>query len=122
MLPEVAKRLLDALQACVAIENFVKDVDFPHFAESGLIRAAVERQFEIIGEALGKAARDEPQLGVRIPDIPRVVGLRNRLIHGYDSVDEQIIWDIVITKLPGLRTALRAELQRAGYSLDTDRG
>ena len=91
MPPEVTKRLLEAHAACVAISHFVAGTDAAGFAASALIRSAVERQFEIIGEALGRAAREEPALTDLLPEIPRIVGLRNRLIHGYDSVDDQIV-------------------------------
>lgn len=62
---------------------------------SDLVRAAVERQFEIVGEALGRATDLEPQLERWLPEVRRIVGLRNRLIHGYGDVDEEIVWDIV---------------------------
>lgn len=115
MTPEVAKRLLEASAACAAIESFVRGVDAGGFAESALIRSAVERQFEIIGEALGRAAREEPALAELMPEIPRIVGLRNRLIHGYDSVDDQIVWDIVQTKLPALQAILLRQLTAKGF-------
>lgn len=79
------------------------------------MRSAVERQFEIVGEALGRAAREAPELNEAMPEIPRIVGLRNRLIHGYDSVDDQIIWDIVQTKIPALREKLKIALDAAGF-------
>ena len=50
MTPEVAKRLLEASAACAAIGSFVRGVEAGGFAESALIRSAVERQFEIIGD------------------------------------------------------------------------
>jgi uncharacterized protein with HEPN domain len=115
MRPEVAKRLLEAHAACLAIGEFVRGIDFEAFAASHLIRSAVERQFEIIGEALGRAARDYPQLVETMPEIPKIVGLRNRLIHGYDSVDDQLVWDIVQTKVPGLMERLAVELAAAGF-------
>lgn len=115
MAPEVAKRLLEASAACAAIRNFVSGVDAGGFAESILIRSAVERQFEIIGEALGRAAREDPALADLMPEIPRIVGLRNRLIHGYDSVDDQIVWDIVQTKLPALQATLERQLTAEGF-------
>lgn len=116
MTPEVAKRLLEAHAACVAIRHFVAGTDAAGFATNALIRSAVERQFEIVGEALGRAAREEPALTDLLPEIPRIVGLRNRLIHGYDSVDDQLVWDIVQTKLPGLRDALARQLVAVGFN------
>ncbi len=61
---------------------------------------------EIIGEALGKASALWPSLTFAVPEIPRIVGLRNRLIHGYDSVDDELIWDVVLTKIPSLSMVL----------------
>lgn len=115
MTPEVAKRLLDAHAACAAIAEFVQGIDAGKFAQSTLVRSAVERQFEIIGEALGRAAREDPSLVRIMPEIPRIVSLRNRLIHGYDSVDDQLVWDIVQTKLPALREELGGQLTAAGF-------
>ena len=56
-----------------------------------MLRSAVERQFEIIGEALNQAEIEQPDLTMLIPDLRRIVGLRNRIIHGYDSVDDQLL-------------------------------
>ncbi len=111
MRPEVTKLLYDARSACLAIEAFTAGADFGRYASDALLRSAVERQFEIIGEALGRALRLDPALEHRIPEIHRIVGLRNRLIHGYDSVDDQLVWDLVRTKLPAL-TALLGESLR----------
>lgn len=54
-----------------------------------------------------------------MPEIPRIVGLRNRLIHGYDSVDDLLVWDIVLTKLPVLRAELTEHLTKAGFPPDS---
>lgn len=48
----------------------------------------------------------DASLAYTVPEIPRIVGLRNRLIHGYDQVDDQLIWDIVRTKIGPLAVAL----------------
>ncbi|HUG11003.1 MAG TPA: HepT-like ribonuclease domain-containing protein [Opitutaceae bacterium] len=101
---------MDAKAACDAIESFTSGLDIEGFAASALIRSAVERQFEIIGEALSKASKEDDNVARLLPDVPRIVGLRNRLIHGYDNVDDQLIWDIVRTKLPALRNALAMQL------------
>ncbi len=78
------------------------------------MRSAVERQLEIIGEALGKAAEDDPSLNDRIRELPRIVGLRNRIIHGYGSVDDEIVWDVVQSKLGVVEGQLGALLQEKG--------
>ena len=74
-----------------------------------MVRDAVERRLGIIGEALSRAAVLEPALVDLIPELRQIVGLRNRVIHGYDAVDDEIVWDIVRNKLPGLQVRV-AEL------------
>jgi uncharacterized protein with HEPN domain len=112
---ETAKRLFDALQAARRIREFTRTETVETFAHDALIRSAVERQFEIVGEALGRASASEPDLVRDIEDLPRIVGLRNRLIHGYDSVDDEIVWDIVQTKIPPLIERLEECLKKRGY-------
>ncbi len=80
------------------------------FQDNELVRSAVERQLEIVGEALGKALADAPDLAQMLPEIHRAIGLRNRLIHGYDSVDDEIVWDVIVSKLDPLAERLTALL------------
>jgi uncharacterized protein with HEPN domain len=115
MAPETAKRLLDALEAARRIREFTNGKGVMEFGQDALLRSAVERQFEIIGEALGKAGDLEPQITKTIEDLPRIVGLRNRLIHGYDTVDDEIVWDIVQSKIPTLIERLKECLEKEGY-------
>lgn len=100
------KRLFDALIACEAIGEFVQNRDLAAYRSDKMLRSAVERQFEIIGEALAQAANVDPALPDRFPELRRIVALRNRLIHGYDSVDDEIVWDIVQFKLSVLKKLL----------------
>lgn len=75
------------------------------------MRSAVERQLEIIGEALGQVCRADETLEASLPELPRIVALRNRVIHGYDTVDDEIIWDIVQTNVPKLERPLKTLLE-----------
>jgi len=59
----------------------------------------VERKLEIIGEASSRLREKDPELFEKLPYGHQVIGLRNRVIHGYDSVDDGIIWDVVSNKL-----------------------
>ena len=112
MTDEVRKRLLDALRACDSIQEFVSGVDFATYQNDLMRCSAVERQLEIIGEALGQAANEDEKLKELIPAIPRIVALRNRVIHGYDSVDDEIVWDIVHNNVPSLKDRLKVFLEK----------
>jgi uncharacterized protein with HEPN domain len=113
MTNEAKKRLLDVANACEAIAEFVAGVDFSGYENNRLLRSAVERQFEIIGEALNKAGAVEASLPAQIPEFHRIIGLRNRLIHGYDNVDDEILWDIVQSKLAPLKAQIDDLLREA---------
>jgi uncharacterized protein with HEPN domain len=93
------KRLLDALNACQAIQSFIVDSTFAEYERNLMLRSAVERQFEIIGESLHQAGIDDPGLSASIPDVHRIVGMRNRIIHGYDSVDDELLWQTIQTHI-----------------------
>jgi uncharacterized protein with HEPN domain len=108
------KRLYDALAGCRAIAQFTAGREFADYARDLQLRSAVERQFEIAGEALGRAADSFPELASRIPDLPRIVGMRNRIIHGYDAVDDELVWDAVQFGVPALIEQITSLLRDTG--------
>lgn len=116
MTNEAKKRLLDAAKACEAIAEFVTGKDFAAYEKDRLLRSGVERQFEIIGEALNKAGAAEASLAAQLPGFHRIIGLRNRLIHGYDNVDDEILWDVVQSKLAALKEMIERVLREAKES------
>jgi uncharacterized protein with HEPN domain len=71
----------------------------------------VERKFEIIGEALNRAQEADTSVLDVIPDLRRIVGTRNRIIHVYETVDQLILWDAIQNDLPGLKSSLRDVLR-----------
>ncbi len=105
------KRLLDALNACRAIQSFVANRTFAEYERNQMLRSAIERQFEIIGESLSQAETDNPELPTLIPDVRRIVGMRNRIIHGYDSVDDELLWQTIQTHVPPLAQRLAQLLE-----------
>ena len=110
MRPESRKYLWDALTAADQIAEFVADKDFDAYRSDPLLRSGVERQLEIIGEALAQMVRRDPDTADAIPELSRIVAFRNILIHGYATVDDQVVWGVIETKLIPLRAALRALL------------
>ena len=79
--------LWDIARAGEDIAVFTSGLDAETFLENRLVYAAVERKFEIIGEALSQLAKFDPALAERIPDFRRAISFRNLLIHGYATVD-----------------------------------
>jgi uncharacterized protein with HEPN domain len=71
----------------------------------------VEREFEIIGEALSRLDRLGPATASRISSLRRIVDFRNRIIHGYDSVDDLIVWRTIQDHLPGLKKEVESLLR-----------
>ena len=82
--------LWDVRESALAIQAFTADMDVAAYAANEMAQAAVERKFEIIGEALNRAVILEPTLEDEIPEFRQIVGLRNRVIHGYDVIDDEI--------------------------------
>ncbi|MFZ5657022.1 MAG: DUF86 domain-containing protein [Pseudomonadota bacterium] len=111
---ESAKYLFDVQSAAQRLHDFVAGKQWEDYERDAMLRAAVERQFEIIGEALAQLGRRDPALLARIGDHRRIIAFRNILIHGYADVDDALVWDIVQTRLPGLRAQVDALLQGAG--------
>jgi uncharacterized protein with HEPN domain len=99
-------RLLDVLQSCRAICQYTAGLDFAAYQGNSMVRDAVERRLGIIGEALNHAITSDQGLGDHIPELREIVGLRNRVIHGYNEVDDRIIWDIVQNELPVLEARI----------------
>ena len=106
--------LWDVRDAADAIASFVQGRSFGDYAADRMLRSAVERQFEIIGEALSQLARTDPVLAALIPDLRRIIGFRNALIHGYDRVNDAGVWRVIEVDLPPLRAQAAALLAELG--------
>jgi uncharacterized protein with HEPN domain len=109
--------LFDIAQACDLLAQFTRGKTVSDYATDALLRSGVERQFEIIGEALRQALDLEPTRAGRITDTERIVAFRNRLIHGYASVSKEVVWGVPEKDLPVLRQEVKALLAGSGLSL-----
>lgn len=112
MTSRLPKHLYDALMAARRAGEFLAELDVDAFRANVLVRSAVERQLEILGEAAKRALDDEPALRERMPELELAIGLRNRLIHGYDRVLHGVVVDTVRRDLPNLQASLEMELKR----------
>ncbi len=81
-----------------------------------MLRSAVERQFEIVGEAFADLRRLDPALATGIPDLSRIVAFGNVLIHDYATVDDRLVWSVIEGYLPGLLVLLARLVDEAGDS------
>lgn len=108
---EAKKYLYDIAEAGRQIAGFTAGKTFADYEGDAMLRAAVERQFEIIGEALAQLARMDEATVARITDYRRIIAFRNILVHGYAQVDDRLVWDIVETSLPPLRHEVAALLE-----------
>ena len=112
--PDPSVLLWDARHAAEKIARFTAGRTFGDYLDNDMMRAAVERQFEIIGEALGGLRRANPTIAAQSPDLARIVAFRTGLVHGYASVDDRLVWDTVEGELPALLTTLSRVLAETG--------
>lgn len=90
MRPDPKAYLWDALRAAELVRGFARGQSFADYQSDVMLRSAVERQFEIIGEALNRLSKADPEIASRIPELRRIVAFRNILIHGYATVDDAL--------------------------------
>ena len=94
--------LYDIASATEALREFTRDRSFQDYEHDLMLRSACERQLEIVGEAMTRLRDQHPDVFERVRDGRAIIALRNRLIHGYDSVDDEIVWDVITRKLADL--------------------
>lgn len=103
--------LADIRQAIAEIREFLPEsIDYAQFREDLKTKRAIERNIEIIGEAMGRLLNYDPDFPIN--DARRIVDARNRIIHGYDTVSDAIIWSIVKNDLSGLESEVTELLKK----------
>lgn len=107
---EALKYLYDIRQAAVLLDVFLAGKTLADYQRDAMLRAAVEREFTIIGEAVSQLAKVDRELVSSITNYRRIISFRNLLIHGYGVVDDALVWDVVETALPLLRSEVEALL------------
>ena len=102
---EIKKYLFDINESIESIEKYLGDEpDFKIYMSDKMLRRAVEREFEIIGEAMNRI--DDLDNSINISCKRQIIGMRNRVIHGYDSIDDEIIWGTIEKYLPTLKNEI----------------
>lgn len=110
--------LADIEQAAVDIASYIEAMALEDFVRDGRTQAAVERKFEIIGEALNRLHGNHPELAARIPQLRRIVDFRNLLSHGYDRVLADRVWNYAQQNLPALQRIVQTLLAESEPSRD----
>jgi uncharacterized protein with HEPN domain len=103
---DIRQYLYDAAQACELIFQFTSGRTLDDYDRDAMFRSAVERQLTILGEALGRARTIDAGIGEKLPNLFQIIGLRKRLVHGYEAIDSEIVWAIIQTGLPEVRRSL----------------
>lgn len=102
MKDDTPANLHDLISAGKEIKSFVADRTFDDYKSDSMLRSAVERKFEIMGEALTRIRKIDPALLSKIRDNRDIISFRNILIHGYDTIDDRIVWGVIQEDLDNL--------------------
>jgi|GEM_PF-372102 len=97
---DAAKFVSDARDAARDACEFMGDLTLEQYAALKEKRAAVTHMLEIIGEALRRAVEIDATIAARISNVAEIIGTRNRIVHGYDRINHEIIWRVVHDDLP----------------------
>ncbi|UCS91977.1 DUF86 domain-containing protein [Echinicola marina] len=107
----IEKCLYDVAFAIEEIEAFIKEYDVNTFFDYKahlMLKRAVERNLEIIGEAVKRILKRNPAYEKRITQSKAIISLRNHVIHAYDGISDENIWSILINHLPKLKREINS--------------
>jgi uncharacterized protein with HEPN domain len=107
---EIKKFLYDIKESIESIENYLGEKrDFNIYIADKMLRRAIEREFEIIGEAMNRIEKIDSTID--ISSKTQIINMRNRVIHGYDKIDNEIIWGTIVRHLPKLKQEIESLLR-----------
>ena len=109
----VLKWLFDVKTSIDEIDSYFidKKMDFFEYQKNFMRKRAVERNLEIIGEAINRILKADATFSSKITDAAAIVGLRNQVIHAYDSISDETIWAILTNHLPKLKSEINILLK-----------
>lgn len=106
--------LWDIQQGCLNVLSFLSGTSLADYQNNLLLRSAVERQLQNIGEALAQLAKLDPDLAARVPEYRQIIGFRNVLVHGYATLNHDEVWRAIAESLPPLKSTVDALLAGLG--------
>jgi len=95
--------LFDIKQACDEIKEFTREMSFEVYSGNPMLKAAVERKFLVIGEAMIRLKKGYPEILNKITNHEKIIGFRNVLVHGYDIIDDATVWSAIKDSMPIFR-------------------
>ena len=105
---EVKKYLYDMHEACALVLEFIQGKSWRQYESDACLRSAVERQCQVLGEALWQLDKTWPEVARRVSNHRDIINFRHVLVHGYDKVDDEVVWGIAKTKI----LPLQVEVER----------
>ncbi len=108
---ETAKYLHDIQSSVLRLQDFTSGKSFADYRTEPMLRSAVEREFIVIGEAINKLAKFDEASAKKIAAYERIIAFRNVLVHGYDTVDDRLVWGVLVSNLPTLARQVSALLK-----------
>lgn len=108
----ILKYLFDVKIAIDEIDSYFIDLDkrFDTYSDNKLLKRAIERNLEIIGEAINRILKLEPNF--HLNNAKKIIGLRNQIIHSYDNISDENIWGIIVNHLPALKLEIENLIQQ----------
>lgn len=113
MQPKSAKLLEDVRDAAAFILEVTAPLSRNSFVSERVVRQAVERNFQIIGEAARRLSESDAETAARLGPVKRMIAFRNIIVHGYDMLDHEVVWSVIETDLPSLLDNATVLLQEA---------
>ena len=104
---DLRKTCFDVLQAVAEIEDFTANKTLADYQTNRMLKMAVEREYEIIGEALRRMETEFPEKFLQIGDGRKIIDFRNILAHGYDAISDEIVWSVTQNNLQILKTEIQ---------------
>ena len=108
---EAKKYTYDIQHALGLLQGFIAGKSFADYERDAMLRAAVERELGIIGEAMSQLAKTDELLVNRFSEYQRIIGFRNVIVHQYSTVDDRLVWAVIETKIPTLRREVDSLLE-----------
>jgi uncharacterized protein with HEPN domain len=110
---KILKSLYDIKLAIEEMDNFFlkEEKTFSNYQKNILLRRAIERNLEIIGEATNRILKGNPDFEIK--NAKRIIGLRNQIIHSYDNISDENIWSIVINHIPNLKNEVETKINNS---------